>query len=207
MNTSLPLISVLMPAYNVKDYISAAIESVLHQSYTNLELIIINDGSTDGSGTIAEHYQSIDSRVKVYHIKNSGLANARNLSLSYAQGEFVTFVDSDDTIQKDYLSCLFDALIKYSADISFCSYYKYVEEEKMYYYPMLEDGYTEKHFTGLEAYQNYYNPTNSYNISFVVAWGKLVKKTLFNHLYFPPGKLFEDSYTIYKLYLLTDKIV
>lgn len=207
MNNTLPLISVLMPVYNVKDYISAAIESVLHQTYTSLELIIINDGSTDGSGTIAESYKSIDTRVKVYHIKNGGPSNARNLALSYAQGEYVSFVDSDDTIQEDYLKCLYDSLVKYDADISFCSYYKYVEKEKMYYYPVLEEGYTEKLFSGLEAYQNYYNPVNAYNISLVVPWGKLIRKELFNHLSFPNGKLHEDSYTIYKLYFLTDKIV
>ena len=207
MNETHPLISVLMPVYNVKDYVAEAIESILKQTYTNFELIIINDGSTDGSGSIAEAYKAKDKRIKLYHIENGGLANARNLALSYAQGEFVTFVDSDDTVKEDYLECLYEGLSKYNADISFCSYYRYVEEEKMYYFPILEEGYEKKEFSGLEAYQNYYNPVNGYNISLVVPWGKLIKKELFNHITFPAGKPLEDSYTIYKLYLLTDKIV
>ena len=77
----------------------------------------------------------------------------------------------------------------------------------MYYYPLLEEGYEEKVFSGLEAYQNYYNPVNAYNISLVVPWGKLIRKKLFDRITFPAGKLLEDSYTIYKLYLLTDKMV
>ena len=179
MNETHPLISVLMPVYNVKDYVAEAIDSILNQTYTNFELIIINDGSTDGSGSIAETYKAKDKRIKLYHIENGGIANARNLALSYAQGEFVTFVDSDDTVKEDYLECLYEGLSKYNADISFCSYYRYVEEEKMYYFPILEEGYEEKEFSGLEAYQNYYKPVNSYNISLVVPWGKLIKKELF----------------------------
>ena len=206
-DNALPLISVLMPVYNVKEYIDMAIESVLNQTYPNFELVIINDGSTDGSGRVAEDYQHKDSRVRVYHISNGGLANARNLAISYAQGEYISFVDSDDCIKEDYLECLYQALVKYDADISFCSYYRYVEEEKMYYFPILEEGYEEKIFTPVEAYQNYYNPTNSYNISLVVIWGKLIRKKLFTDLTFPNGKLHEDAYTTYKLYFLTDKIV
>ena len=207
MNETHPLISVLMPVYNVKDYVAEAIESILKQTYTNFELIIINDGSTDGSGSIAEAYKAKDKRIKLYHIENGGLANARNLALSYAQGEFVTFVDSDDTVKEDYLECLYEGLSKYNADISFCSYYRYVEEEQMNYFPILEDSCEYKPFSRLEAFQNYFNPECGYNISLVVAWGKLIRKELFNQISFPNGKLHEDSYTIYQLYLLTDKIV
>lgn len=206
MNETHPLISVLMPVYNVKNYVAEAIESILKQTYTNFELIIINDGSTDGSGSIAEAYKAKDKRIKLYHIENGGLANARNLALSYAQGEFVAFVDSDDSVSNDYLEVLINAISKYNADVSFCSYYRYVEEEKMFYYPVLEEGYEEKVFSGLEAYQNYYNPVNAYNISLVVAWGKLIRKELFSQICFPTGRILEDSFTIYKLYFLTNKI-
>ncbi len=201
------LISVLMPVYNVKEYLNMAVDSVLNQTFTNFELIIINDGSTDSSGTIAEEYQKKDSRVKVYHIENRGLANARNLALSYAKGDYITFVDSDDAIKEDYLECLYNNIIRYDADIAICSFYRYVEGEKMYYFPSLEEGYDTKLFTGTELYQNYYNPTNAYNIILVVAWGKLIKKELFRNLSFPNGKIHEDSLTIYKLYFLTDKVV
>lgn len=207
MSTTLPLISVLMPVYNVKQYISSAIDSILNQTYTNFELIIINDGSTDGSGTIAESYKAKDSRIKVFHIENGGVSNARNVALSYAQGEFVSFVDSDDTVKEEYLESLYNAISKYNADISIGSYYRYVEEEQMCYFPILDEECEDKVLSGLEAYQNYYNPNYAYNISLVIAWGKLIRKELFNEIYFPVGKLLEDSYTIYKLYILTDKIV
>ena len=207
MSETFPLISVLMPVYNVKDYFAESIESILDQTYTNFELIIINDGSTDGSGSIVEAYKTRDSRVKVYHIENRGIANARNLALSYAQGEFISFVDSDDTVKKDYLECLYEGLSKYNADISMCSYYRYVKEEQMNYYPILEEGCEDKLLSRLETLQNYFNPEYGYNISLVVAWGKLIKKELFNQISFPNGMSYEDSYTIYKLYFLTDNIV
>lgn len=202
-----PMISVLMPVYNVKEYLHMAIDSILNQTFTNFELIIINDGSTDGSGVIAEEYQKKDLRVKVYHIENSGLANVRNLALSYARGKYITFVDSDDAVSEEYLECLYTYSVQYDADISVCSYYKYVENEKLYYFINLEEGYEVKRFTGREVYQNYYNPINSYNIIFAVAWGKLIKRELFRTLHFPSGKIHEDSFTVYKLFLLTDKII
>lgn len=207
INKAVPIISVLMPAFNVKDYIAMAIDSVLSQTFSDFELIIINDGSTDGTSEIVEQYQDIDSRIQVYHTENRGLANARNLAVSYARGEYVTFIDSDDAVKEDYLECLYENAVKYNADVAVSSYYRYVEEEKLYYYAVLEQGYEVKVFTGQEVYQNYYNPINGYNIAFVVAWGKLFRRELLARLHFPNGKLHEDSFTIYKAYLLSDKII
>lgn len=207
MNNTVPVISVLMPAFNVKDYIAMAIDSVLCQTLSDFELIIINDGSTDGTGEIIEKYREMDSRIRVYHTENRGLSSARNLALSYAVGEYITFIDSDDYINENYLECMYNNAVKYNADIVIASYYRYDEEKKKYYFPILEEGYDVKKFTGQEVYQNYYNPVNGYNISFVVAWGKLFKKNLWDKMYFPDEKLHEDSFTIYKTYLLTDNIV
>lgn len=206
-NKVIPAISVLMPAYNVKEYIAMAIDSVLNQTMSDFELIIINDGSTDGTGEIIEKYRKNDSRIRVYHTENRGLASARNLSVSYARGEYITFIDSDDAVKEDYLECLYENAAKYNADIAVASYYYYAEEEKKYYFVVLEQGYEVKTFTGQEVYQNYYNPVNGYNIAFVVAWGKLIKRELMNKLTFPSGKLHEDSFTIYKAFLLSDKII
>lgn len=207
MDKNLPEISILMPAFNVEKYIAMAIDSVLNQTFSDFELIIINDGSTDETGEIVEKYRDMDSRIRVYHRENHGIASARNLSLSYARGKFVTFIDSDDAVKENYLECLHENAIKYNADVVFSSYYRYVEEENKNYYVVLEQGYEVKEFTGQEAYQNYYNPVNGYNTALVVAWGKLFKRELLTRLHFPNGKLHEDSFTIYKAYLLSDKII
>ena len=202
-----PLISVLMPAFNVEKYITMAIDSVLSQTLSDFELIIINDGSTDGTGEIIEKYKETDARIRVFHMENGGLANARNIAMSYARGAYITFIDSDDAVKENYLECLYDNAVKYNADVVFSSFYRYVEEEKTYYYVILEQGYEVKEFTGREIYQNYYRPVNGYNIALAVASGKLFKKEIADKLYFPKGKIHEDSFTTYKAYLLSDKIV
>ena len=204
---SVPKISVLMPAFNVEKYIAMAIDSVLNQTMSDFEIIIINDGSTDGTGEIVEKYREMDSRIRVYHTENGGLAKARNLAMSYAKGEYVTYIDSDDAVKEEYLECLYENAVKYDADIAVASFFRYVETERKYYYVVLEQGYEVKTFTGQEVYRNYYSPVNGYNTAFVVAWGKLFKKELLEQLYFPNGKLHEDSFTIYKAYLLSDKII
>lgn len=206
-NKAVPKISVLMPAFNVEKYIAEAIDSVLNQTMSDFEMIIINDGSTDSTGEIVERYKEKDSRIRVYHTENGGIAKVRNLALSYARGEYVTYIDSDDAVKEEYLECLYENVVKYNADIAVASFYKYADIEKKYYYVVLEQGYEVKAFTGLEVYQNYYSPVNGYNITFVVAWGKLFKRTLLEKLFFPNGKSHEDSFTIYKAYLLTDKII
>ncbi len=202
-----PKISVLIPAYNVAQYIEMAIDSVLRQTFSDFELIVINDGSTDGTGEILERYKTLDSRIQVYHSENRGIANARNQAVAYAKGEYVTFIDSDDAVKEDYLESLYENAEKYNADVVVASFYRYEEAEGMYYFTTLEQGYEVKEFTGQEVYQNYYSPVNAYNIAFVVAWGKLFRRELISRLHFPNGKLHEDSFAIYKAYLLANKII
>jgi glycosyltransferase involved in cell wall biosynthesis len=109
-------------------------------------LIIINDGSTDNTGEIVENYKVRDSRIRIYHTENYGLSNARNLALSYARGEYITFVDSDDAVKEDYLECLYKNALEYNADVVVSSYYRYVEDEKTYYFVTLEKEYEVKIF-------------------------------------------------------------
>lgn len=167
--TKTPMISVLMPVYNVKPYLEMAIDSVLNQSFRDFELILINDGSTDGSGEILEDYRRKDARINVYHVENGGVARGRNLALSYATGSYITYVDSDDSVENTYLEHLYKALVEYQADIATCGYYRYVQAEKKYYFPILEGNDRNQLFTGQEVYENYYCPVNGYNILFVVA--------------------------------------
>lgn len=118
-----PLITVIIPIYNVEKYLLRCLESVRNQTYHNLEVILINDGSTDGSGEIADKYVEKDARFHSYHLNNSGVSKARNHGLKQAKGEYVTFVDSDDFVAKEYVAHLYEAAICNDTKISICEHY------------------------------------------------------------------------------------
>ena len=122
MPQKLPLISIIVPVYQVKDYISECVESLLAQTYTNLEILLVDDGSTDGSGEICDRYAERESRVRVVHQENQGPSAARNAGLDSAKGEYVAFVDSDDVVLPDFIEALYRLVKKYQADIAACNY-------------------------------------------------------------------------------------
>lgn len=117
-----PLISVIIPAYNIEPYIARCLDSVLAQSYTNLEIIIVNDGSKDNTGNILEEYKKKDDRIRVIHKENTGVSDTRNKGIDAATGEYIGFVDGDDVIHQDMYKTLLENAIKYDADISHCGY-------------------------------------------------------------------------------------
>ena len=116
------MISVIVPVYNVEPYLRECIESILGQTYRDFELILVNDGSTDDSGTICDEYAAQDTRIRVLHQKNSGVSVARNVGLDSVQGEYIAFVDSDDRVSKDYLAYLNDLIQIECADIACCDF-------------------------------------------------------------------------------------
>lgn len=122
-----PLLSIIIPVYNVENYIRETLKSILGQSFKNLELILIDDGSVDSSGTICKEFVAIDARIKYYYQENQGVSSARNLGLLYSTGEYVYFVDSDDCIIRDKFDAVIDALCKYNADIIHFGF-EYIEE-------------------------------------------------------------------------------
>ena len=194
------LISVIVPLYNVEMYFSTCIDSILDQSYRNLEVIIINDGSTDFSLKIAQTYAEKDDRVKVYSFENEGLSEARNRGLSVATGEYITFVDADDMLYPEAIEILLKALIKESADIS---------EGKTIRGKV--HGNIEKPSTNIKTIV--YKPQEA--ISDVLyqhrllpsACGKLYKKDLFEGLHFQKGTIYEDLNIFYKVFERCHKIV
>ena len=115
-----PLISVIVPVYNVEKYLNKCVDSIIHQTFTNLEIILVDDGSTDKSGPFCEKYAALDQRVKVIHKTNGGLSDARNKGIEKATGDFVTFIDSDDFIELDMIEYLYRLLCQAEADISVC---------------------------------------------------------------------------------------
>lgn len=120
------LVSVIVPVYNVEKYLAECIKSILQQSYDNIELILVNDGSPDSSGEICESFSKTDSRIKVLHIENQGVANARNQGMSLASGKYITFIDSDDIITPDLVEAMVSTLEKYDADYVNGAFAKYI---------------------------------------------------------------------------------
>lgn len=123
-----PLVSVIVPVYNVEKYLNKCIESLTNQSYENIEILLIDDGSTDNSGKICDEYASADSRIRVIHKINGGVADARNLGIQKMNGEYFGFIDGDDTVHQDYIKRLYEIINEYDADISMCAYvYKWAD--------------------------------------------------------------------------------
>ena len=119
------LISVIVPVYRVEKYLNECIDSILSQTYENFELILVDDGSPDNSGKICDEYAEKDKRIKVIHKENGGVSSARNLGLDNANGEYVTFIDSDDFVDKRYLKALYNSLKDSGSDVSVCRFSKY----------------------------------------------------------------------------------
>lgn len=120
---AIPDISVIVPVYNVEQYLRECIDSILAQTYANFELLLVDDGSTDSSGSICDYYARLDSRVHVIHKSNGGVSSARNLALDYSSGEWICYVDGDDWVVHDYLEKLYKKAINDVCDIVFCDFY------------------------------------------------------------------------------------
>lgn len=137
-----PLISIIVPVYQVREYVSGCIESLLTQTYTNLEILLVDDGSTDGSGEICDQYAGRDNRVWVVHQENQGLSAARNAGLDCAKGEYIAFVDSDDVVLPDFIETLYGLVRKYQADIAACAFIRCTTENfAEYKRELLEDDF------------------------------------------------------------------
>ena len=149
-----PLVSVIVPIYNVRNYLIRCLESIRKQTYDNLEIILVDDGSTDGSEQIVDKYITSDTRFQGYHLKNSGVSNARNYGLKKASGEYITFIDSDDFVAREYIEHLLEAIINSQLRISVCSFhishdiqmFEYVVEEKKQ--PIVVDLLKDFNYTG-----------------------------------------------------------
>ncbi len=198
-----PVISVIVPVYNVEEYLSECVESILAQSFEQFELILVDDGSSDNGGKICDDYKEKDSRIRVVHKKNGGLSDARNKGIDLARGEFITFIDSDDIVYKDYLKYLYDASQKYDADIVQGQITSRFEELGAVGKDRHQQEFDVRIFSGEEAIRDYLTYRTHYSNSTF----KLIKRVLFEGVRFPVGKLSEDEYTTYKLVLKSKRDV
>lgn len=184
----MPLISIIIPVYNVEKYLEECVDSVINQTYTNLEIILVDDGSTDSSPDICDDYGSKDVRIKVIHRTNGGLSAARNSGIETAQGEYISFLDSDDYIADNTIEFLYNAIVTHNADIAAVAMYKLFKNtvEPIFNFD------TERLLTSEDAFYE------AINMEYLMpsANAKLYKKKMFNGVRFPDGMLYEDTYVI-----------
>lgn len=199
-------VSIIVPVYNAEQYLGQCIDSILHQTYTNFELLLINDGSTDRSASICEEYRRRDNRVKVWHKPNSGVSASRNFGLSVATGEYILFVDNDDWLAETHIQALYELLVHTNSDIAIGNFCQFIEDEAVFLIHTNEESYFEAIYQPLEWFN--YQYTNDYCLSqcFTVPWAKLYKRELFENIVYPTGRKVEDDYTTYKVYLLANQI-
>lgn len=193
-----PLVSVIVPIYRVETYLALCVGSILTQTYTNLDIILVDDGSPDQCPAMCDAYAQQDSRVRVVHKENGGLSDARNVGIANALGEYVTFVDGDDILASEAIETMVNLAVAERADIvKICLERKYPEQ------PLVSTAGEYEIINGIEALSRIY--TGKPQI--ISACGKLFRTTLFREIQFPVGRFYEDEYTIPKLYHLAKRVL
>lgn len=195
------LVSIIVPIYNVEKYLEKCIKSILNQTYNNLEVILVDDGSPDKCPELCENIKSLDGRIKVFHKVNGGLADARNFGLRYATGKWVCFVDSDDYLKPTYVECLVTLAYKYNADIACCGY-ELTSEEGVPIAPVSDIETYDKCLCRESAlYELLCDRIKSY------AWNKLFISKLWNEEKWNTSyKVYEDNATVYKIFAKANKV-
>lgn len=199
MNSEMPLISIIVPIYNVEKYLHKCVDSILHQTYWNLEVILVNDGSTDQSGEICEDYLKKDSRIIVLHKKNGGQGSARNRGLDICTGEYIAFLDSDDSMEIFCIEALYNYLVENDLDISSCNYAKYDEQDN--FIALNEIRYGNFIVDGIEAQRKIWHA----EVINLAPWGKLFKKKHWDGIRFEECRYYEDYATMHRVYLPAEK--
>lgn len=198
---SLELVSIIIPVYNVEAYLKECAASIMDQTYTDFEAILVDDGSTDSSGDICDSLKDMDDRFKVIHQKNKGLSGARNTGLTHARGEYICFVDSDDMVSPGYVAEMMDAIKAENADLAICD----VESAKL-----CEPSLDIKDRCTLKASEcrDWLKDTRSREyVLMVVAWNKLYSRALLEGFAYDEGKWHEDEFAINKIIFKFEKAV
>lgn len=198
MNCNNPLVTVIVPVYKVEPYLRRCLDSIVNQTYKNLEIILIDDGSPDNCGVICDEYAENDKRIKVIHKENGGLSSARNVGLDIFKGEYVSFVDSDDVVSLDMIEYLYDLLSDNNAEISVCLHEIVRDNHRWISFKNVNNQtVTPKECIKKLLYNDGVDTS---------AWAKLYKASLFNNVRYPQGKLFEDIATTYKVFFNANRI-
>lgn len=197
-----PLISIIVPVYQVFPYLSDCLNSIMMQTLTDWEMLLVDDGSNDGGEAVCDEYASKDSRIRVFHQENAGLSAARNTALDHARGDFYTMVDSDDLLASpDYLSILYDALIKNDAQISVCGHINFQDGTEPPHMKDIED-ISVRVCTG----RSFYSENRTKEFYYSSTHGKLYRKELFKGVRYPLGRVYEDVATQHRISFNCDRI-
>lgn len=199
MEEKLPLISVIVPVFNVEKYLRKCFESIKKQSYTNIEIIFVDDGSTDNSSSLCDELCDEDNRVQVIHQTNSGLSDARNVGIRAARGKYITCIDSDDYVSLDLISYLYKLLIKYDCKMSLCTHT--IVYNNGSHFRALGDG-----SEGVLTAHDCIKSMLYHGLVDTSAWAKLYDKELFNDISYPKGMRYEDIGTTYKLFIKSGRV-
>lgn len=193
-------ISVIVPIYNVEKYLENCLQSIINQTYQNLEIILIDDGSTDESGFICNKYAQKDSRILVKHIRNAGQANARNIGLDMATGDYISFVDSDDWLEKNMLAELLTLCLDNDAQVSSCGYQKITKNS-------LSETSSEECYIKILSFKDIIKGLLSQNEVRFEVWNKLYDKKLLSDIRFKSGQLHEEVYFNKQVFFNINKMV
>lgn len=188
------LISVIVPVYNVSEYLEECCRAIISQTYSNLEIILVDDGSTDGSDKICDYYEKLDDRIKVIHKPNGGLSSARNSGLEIASGSYISFIDSDDYPRQEMMEKLVSCFDSYDLDVVCCNYSSTKTPNKL-------DGRIS--VLGKNKAISYLLDDGGYRC---FAWNKMYRRSMFKNIKYPEGKLFEDIGTTYKIFKISNRV-
>lgn len=200
----MPKISVIVPIYNVEIYLRKCIDSIINQTFEDLEIILVNDGSPDGCGAICDEYAGKDSRVRVIHKEHRGVSDARNAGIDIATGEYITFVDGDDYIAVDMCEKLYSALTENKAEISVCNAVSVDENYQPIDSLNSSSSVRDELLNGRDIL--FKKLTADFNWYWVVVWGKLYKSNLFDALRFPVGKIHEDDFMAHRMFFDRERV-
>ena len=192
------LISVIVPVYNVKQYLETCVNSILDQTYKYLEILLIDDGSTDGSGELCEIIKDKDSRISVYHKANGGLSDARNYGIEKSKGDFYAFIDSDDALHKDFFRELMAAQKESCSDIVACDMTLFNNQDELQDLFMMTNTTSRRVYSKEDALKEYFSPAAGRKIHHGLCM-KIYSRHLFDELRFEVGRLHEDLYITYRL--------
>ena len=194
-----PLISVIVPIYNVEKYLARCVDSIVNQTYKNLEIILVDDGSPDRCPQMCDDYAKKDSRIKAVHKKNGGLSDARNAGMAVATGEYISFIDSDDYVSDDFFECLMNVMNKENSDIAECSVVKFYEDNR---FDEFSDDLSVKTYDTQDAMSALIaeNPFHQH------VWNKLYKTELVKDIPYAVGKLNEDEFWTYQVFGRASKV-
>ena len=192
----MPKISIIVPVYNIENYIERCIDSIIGQTYDNLEVILVDDGSTDKSGLVCDEYAQKDSRVKVIHKENGGLSSARNCGLDNAHGDFIMFVDGDDYISKSMCRILYSSIVENDSDMAVCSINNIDENGNAIDFLNDDDPLRDRVMSKTEFQDALIHKGNWY---YSVAWNKLYKAEILKDVRYPLNHIHEDEFVIHHI--------